>query len=449
MVSATRQLLDRVPTARSAVSAISFSGQMMGVVALDHQLRPVRPAIIWANSRSAKQSAALRERIGEDRGYQITGHRIHPNYSLSKIMWLAEMEPKSLRRTRFVCNAKDYIAARMTGSVVTDPSDASGTNAFDQESGTWSDEILAAASVLRTILPEIVPSTTVIGAVRKDAASELGLDNAPSVVVGAGDGATAAVGAGVVSAGDGAFACLGTSSWISVAAERPLLDPQKRTMTFNHAVPGAFLPMATMQTAGGALDWVVSAVAPGNDGEMIATLVDEAATVTAARDGLFFMPYLLGERSPLWDPDIRASFIGLSRHHTRAQLVRAVLEGVAFNLFTCVAAFREAGVGMRQVDVVGGGARSDLWLQIFADVWGAHLRRRSIVEEGNSLGAAVIAGVGIGTIPAFSVAKGLSTVTAEFEPDLTAHAEYAVAHTRFKDLYDRLRSWFAPGVVGT
>ena len=217
-------------------------------------------------------------------------------------------------------------------------------------------------------------------------------------------------------------------------------------MTFNHAVAGTFLPMATMQTAGGALDWVASAVAPGNDGGTIATLVGEAATVTAARDGLFFMPYLLGERSPLWDPDIRASFVGLSRRHTRAHLVRAVLEGVAFNLFTCVAAFREAGVGMREIDVVGGGARSDLWLQIFADVWGAHLRRRSIVEEGNSLGAAVIAGVGIGTIPTFSVAKGLSMVTAEFEPDLTAHAEYALAYTRFIEVQDRLSGWFTPDV---
>ena len=178
---------------------------------------------------------------------------------------------------------------------------------------------IGGSNVPRTILPEIVPSTTVIGAIRKNAASELGLDNAPSVVIGAGDGATAAVGAGVVSASDGAFACLGTSSWISVASKRPLLDPQKRTMTFNHAVAGEFLPMATMQTAGGALDWVASAVAPGNDGGTIATLVGEAATVTAARDGLFFMPYLLGERSPLWDPDIRASFVGLSRA-TRARI---------------------------------------------------------------------------------------------------------------------------------
>jgi xylulokinase len=437
---ATRTLLARTGTVPGAVRAIGFSGQMMGAVLLDSAYEPVRPALIWADHRSTAQADAVLARLPADEAYRLLGHRIHPTYSLTKLMWVRDNEPDAFARVRHVCLAKDYVVHRLTGVLVTDPSDASSTNAYDQRRGTWSDAVLAAAGLDRGLFPEIVPATTRVGTVRAEVADEAGVPAGTPVVLGGGDGPLAALGAGVVAPSDGAYAYLGSSSWVSMSADAPLHDPLRRTMTFNHVVPGRFVPTATMQAGGASLEWATDVLRPGEDPARFAELVADAADVDA--DGLYFLPHLLGERSPYWNAAARGAFVGLARHHGPAHLTRAVLEGVAFNLATCVTAFREAGYPIERVDAIGGGAVSDVWLRILADVWGATVRRRSIVEEANSLGAAVTAAVGAGLVDGFDVARSLSTVDAEFAPDPLRHRDYQRRHAEFLAAYRALEPWF-------
>lgn len=439
---ATRRLLASTGTSKGDVRAMALSGQMMGVVLLGADQRPVRPSIIWADTRSHAQCDRLVEAVGEQEAYRTLGHRLNPTYSLSKIMWVRESEPEAFARATSFCLAKDYVVARLTGVVATDPSDASSTNAYDQRAGAWSPQLLAAADLPSSLFPEVTASTTVVGRVRPDAADATGLAAGTPVVMGGGDGPMAAVGAGVIEPADGAYVCLGSSSWVSLSAREPLLDlPAMRTMTFDHVVPGSFVPTATMQAGGAALTWIADLLAGPEDRARFERLVSRAGEVGAAEDDLYFLPHLMGERSPHWNPRARGAFVGLARHHDQAHLTRAVLEGVAFTLATCIEAFRGAGVSVDQVDAIGGGAASDVWLQILADTWGATVRRRSVVEEANSLGAAVTAGVGVGLLD-FPVARDLSTVVAVFEPDPGAHEASLARHARFTDAYGHLEPWF-------
>ncbi|WP_341933275.1 xylulokinase [Microbacterium sp. LWO14-1.2] len=441
VIDATRQLIAKADVSPDAVVGLVVSGQMMGTVLLDAHGDPVRPAIIWADTRSGAQTRALEERLGAEAAYRVLGHRLNPTYSLEKIMWVRDHEPDIWARVRHFCVAKDYIVYRLTGRLATERSDASGTNAYDQLSGTWSADVLAAAGLDPALFPEILGSTSVAGALTAEAAGALGLPRTVRVVMGGGDGPLAAVGSGVVAPEDGAYVCLGTSSWISFASPAPLHDPLMRTMTFDNVVPRSFVPTATMQAGGASVQWIAEALSPDPARPETARLTADAGGDLDTED-LYFLPYLLGERSPLWDPSARGAFVGIGRHHTRAHLTRAVLEGVAFNLLTCIHAFRESGAAVDRIDAVGGGAQSDVWLGILADVWGVPVRRRTIVEEANSLGAAVTGAVGLG-LADFSAARALSEVTAEFAPDAGRHAVYAQRHARFTAAYDALAPWFA------
>lgn len=438
LCEATRALLAQQPDAR--IAGVSFSGQMMGAVLLDGAGEPVRPAIIWADTRSTVQTEQLIERVGMERGYAITGHRLNPTYSLAKVMWVRDNDPDAFARARHVMCAKDYVAYRLTGVMATDPSDASGTNAYDQAAGTWSSELLDASGV-GDLFTEIVPSTHILGGVTAEAAAATGLPMGTPVVMGGGDGPMAALGCGIVSAASGAYAYLGSSSWVSFAADAPLHDPLMRTMTFNHVIPDRFVPTATMQAGGASLQWIVEALEPGNDGAY-GELLDAAASATASVDDLYFLPHLLGERSPYWNPRARAAFIGLARHHDRANLVRAVVEGVAFNLYTAIDAFESNGARLASIDAIGGAANSAHLLQIFSDVWGLPIRRRALVDEATALGAAVVGGVAVGLFDDFDVAGRMSDLTGEFAPHSTAHEDYLASHARFLDAYRRIEPWF-------
>ena len=438
--AATRGLLERAGVPGSAVTGVGLSGQMMGAVFLGEDERPVRPAIIWADHRSTAQADRLLAAVGQEEAYRRLGHRIHPTYTLAKMMWVRDSEPENWTRTRHVCVAKDFVVHRLTGTLVTDPSDASGTGAFDQTTGDWSPLLLGAAGIDAELLPPVVPSTTVVGGLTAAAAAHTGLRPGTPVVLGGGDGPMAAVGAGVLTPDDGAYVCLGSSSWISASTTRPLHDPAMRSMTFNHVVPGHFVPTATMQAGGASLSWVMGLLGGADAG--YEDLLARAAEVPAADEGLFFLPYLLGERSPHWNAAAAGTFAGLQRHHAAGHLVRAVLEGVAFNLRTCIAAFTENGIPVESVDVIGGGAGSDLWMQVLADVWQVPVRRRTIVAEANSLGAAVTTAVGLGLVDGFGVARSLSTTTAEFVPDRARSEVSREQHEIFLDAYDRLEPWF-------
>ncbi|OZM77463.1 xylulokinase [Pseudonocardia sp. MH-G8] len=439
--SATRRLLDDVPGAVDRIEGVSFSGQMMGAVLLDAAGDPVRPAIIWADTRSTAQTDRLLERVGMERGYRITGHRLNPTYSLTKVMWVRDTEPAVFSRARRVVLAKDFVVHRLTGALVTDPSDASSTNAFDQSAGAWSDELIEAAGLDRALFPEVVASTTEVGTVTAVAAARTGLRAGTPVVLGGGDGPMAALGAGIVDAASGAYAYLGSSSWVSLAADAPLHDPQMRSMTFNHVIPGRYVPTATMQAGGASLQWIMDVLAPGEESRY-ERLLDAADGVQAAEDGLYFLPHLLGERSPYWNPRARAVFAGLARHHGPGHLARAVVEGVAFNLRTGLLAFLENGASIERIDAIGGAANAAPLLRIFADVWGVPVRRRTLVDEATALGAAVVGGVGVGLFDDFAVARRMSEQAAPCVPDAAAHARYRGEHAVFLDAYRRLEPWF-------
>lgn len=442
VVEATRTLLVQTSTDPAAVTGLVVSGQMMGAVLLDEHYQPVRDAIIWADTRAQPQTQQLVDRLGEDEAYALLGHRLNPTYSIAKVMWVRDNEPTVFDRVRWFCVAKDFVVHRLTGRLATEPSDASATNAYDQRAGTWSRAVIDAAGLDASIFPEIVPSTEVVGTLTADAAAATGLLPGTRVVMGGGDGPIAAVGASIVAPEDGAYVCMGTSSWISFAAEAPVLDPSMRTFTFDHVVPGHYVPTATMQSAGASVTWINELLSPEPDGQTLSQLVAQADTDDAATGGLYFLPYLLGERSPRWNPDARGAFVGIGRHHGRAHMVRAVLEGVAFNLAVCIDAFRASGTTIDRIDAVGGGAASDAWLQIMADVWGVPVRRRSVVEEANSLGAAIVGAVGLGLVDSFAAARDLSEVTAEFTPEAGRHDDYRRRLVRFDEAYQALEPWF-------
>jgi xylulokinase len=437
---ATRRLLAASGVPGDAVTGVGMSGQMMGAVFLADDHRPIRPAIIWADHRSTAQADRLLAEVGQTEAYRRLGHRIHPTYTLAKMMWVRDHEPEVWARTRHVCVAKDFVVHRLTGTLVTDPSDASGTDAFDQTTGTWSPLLLGAAGISPDLLPPVVDSTTVVGGLTAEAAVHTGLRPGTPVVLGGGDGPMAAVGAGVITPDDGAYVCLGSSSWISASTTRPLHDAAMRSMTFNHVVPGHFVPTATMQAGGASLAWVMDLL--GRAGAGYDELLQQAATAPAADEGLYFLPYLLGERSPHWNAAAAGTFAGLQRHHGAGHLVRAVLEGVAFNLRTCIEAFTENGIAVDAVDVIGGGAGSDVWMQVLADVWQVPVRRRTIVAEANSLGAAVTTAVGLGVVDDFGIARSLSTTTAEFTPDPARSDLSREQHGIFRLAYDQLEPWF-------
>lgn len=443
VVATTRELLARTGTRPDQVDGLCVSGHMMGLVLLDAAGEPLRPAMIWSDQRAAAEAAMLTDAVGSATGYRITGNRIAASYILPKLMWVRDREPATYARASALCMPKDYVNARLTGTIVTDRSDASHTGAYDLATGAWSPELLAAAGVEASLWPRVVESTDVIGTLLPAAADELGLRPGTRVVAGGGDGPMAAVAAGCISPDSPGYVCLGTSAWYACTTTEPFLDPEQRSFTLCHVVPDLFTPTATTQTGAGSLQWAAEALdGPSADiGELIAA----AAQVAASDEGLYFLPYLIGERSPWWDPHASGTFVGLRMHHRRAHLTRAVLEGVGYSLALCMAPLR-VDAPARGIDVIGGGAASDTWLGMLADIWGVPVRRRSVTNEANSLGAAVTGLVGLG-LADFSIAPTLSTVEAEFVPG--EHGPRQSTHlARFADAYRALRPWFSASRKG-
>lgn len=438
---ATRDLQERFDVRPEQVRAVSFSGQMMGAVLLDAAGEPVRPAIIWADTRARDQTEVLINEVGMEEGYRITGHRLNPTYSLAKLMWVRDNEPDTFARARHFLTAKDYLLHRLTGELVSDPSDASGTNAFDQAANAWSAELISASGIDRSLFPELVPSTTRIGRVRAEVASEAGLTVDTAIVVGGGDGPMGALGAGIVDRSSGAYTYLGSSSWVSFADTSPLHDPKMRSMTFNHVLPNRFVPTATMQAGGASLDWVTSVLMPDDD-ERFTALLAGAEESTAAESGLFFLPHLLGERSPYWNPRARAAFVGLQMTHDRGSMVRAVVEGVAFNLATGLVAFDEGGVRVQSMDAIGGAAKSPLVQQILADVWQVPIVPSGIGDHATSLGAAAVAALGIGVITEDEVPAFVGRTSGQGVAPALDSAVVDGWYDQFMDAYSRLEGWF-------
>lgn len=443
-VQATRELLATTGTSADRITGLCISGQMMGLVLLDAAGEPVRPAMIWSDQRAEAQSARLTDAVGAEHVYAVTGHRMGPTYPLPKLLWVRDNEPERYARTAAVCVAKDYVNYRLTGWLVTDHSDASSTDAYDLMAGTWSSELLAAAEVDAALWPPILDSTDIVGTLTTAAAEELGLPPHVRVVTGGGDGLMAGVGAGCVDPRSPGYVCLGTSAWYSCTTTAPVLDAQQRSFTYRHVVPGRFAPCATTQTGAGSLQWAAAAIGDGSN--ELSDFIEAAMKVPAADEGLFFLPYLIGERTPWWDPHASAVFVGMRMQHRRENLARAVLEGVGYALALCQQPLRPTGMDA-PIDVIGGGAVSDAWLALLADIWGAPVRRRSVTTQANSLGAAVTGLVGLGEAE-FGIATTLSRIEAEFVPGERSAAQ--TAHLRrYADAYLSLRDWFAASTGGS
>ncbi|MDQ7024017.1 MAG: xylulokinase [Anaerolineae bacterium] len=449
VISTTRQLLAESHVRGDEIACVTFSGQMQGVVAVDKAAKPLRSAIIWADQRATDAVNQLAERISPADVYRITGHRLSAAYSLPKILWIRDHQPDIFAATHKFMHAKDAIIARMTGQFVTDPSDASGMNLYHLEGGKWSDAILQAADLDSDKLPEIRRSIDIAGEIFPDVATEMGLPRGIPVVIGGGDGACASVGAGSVRENI-AYTYVGSSAWIARTSRKPIYDPQQRTVTFGHVVPDLFIPMGTMQTAGAAYQWVRDQLAPLEQqaaqdlGISAYTLLNAVAEISPpGANHLLFLPYLLGERAPRWNPDARAVFLGLTIRHTRADMVRSVMEGVAFNLCVILKAMQNQGVTIDSIRAIGGGVSRPFWSSIMADIYGVPLQRLAILESATSMGAAVVGGVGVGLYPDFSIAERMNPVTNTIHPNPENDAVYRQLLAVFENAYHAIEPIFS------
>ncbi len=394
---AVRKALAVAALAGDQIGCVGFSGQMHGAVMLDVTDEVVRPALIWCDVRTEKQCQELSEKVGAEALIRLTCNPALPNFTLTKFLWVRENEPENWKRVRSVMLPKDYVRFRLTGERATDMADASGTLLLDVAHRRWSHEVLQAAGMDESLLPRLFESSEICGKVSPSGAAATGLQPGTPVVAGAGDQAAGAVGMGIVAPG-AVSATIGTSGVVFAATDRPALDPKGRLHTFCHAVPGRWHLMGVTQAAGLSLRWFRDRFgAAGNeDGrDAYERLTAEAAALPPGSDGLLWAPYLMGERTPHLDPNARAALIGLTASHTRGHVVRAILEGVAFSLRDSFTLFAEMGVPVRNIRLGGGGARSPLWRQIQADVYGREVEVLE-AEEGAAYGAAILAGVGAG-----------------------------------------------------
>jgi len=438
----TRALLLSANASADDIAVISFSGHMNGALLVDEEGAPLRPAIIWADQRATSQADFIRERCGSERVYQLTGNRVSTAYTAAKLLWVKEHQPHLYQQTRYVLQAKDYAAFLFSGVFATDFSDASMTLLLDLAAREWSGELLEQLELRSDILPTIHPSAAVIGGVSEEAARETGLKVGTPVVIGAGDGACATVGAGAVSPGD-VYNYIGSSSWVALTTREPVLDPAQRTFNILHPEPDLNIALGAMQAAGGAFDWFERLCRDeDNHAPHYETLNKAAAQVPAGSRGLLFLPYLLGERSPHWNPQARGAFVGLSMTHGRPEMARAVLEGVSFNLRHILDILRGQGATVEAMRLIGGGGQSALWRQILADIYALPILRLELASEATALGAAIIGGVGVGLLPGYAVAHKIIPIIERIEPDETATAHYASIYPIFKQTYRALEPVF-------
>ena len=424
------------------IGGVGFSGQMHGAVMLDAAGSVVRPALIWCDVRTQAQCDRLNAEIGTDRIIELTCNPALPNFTLTKLMWVREHEPANWARVRSIMLPKDYVRFRLTGERATDVADASGTLMLDVARRAWSSELLPAAEIDRASLPSLFESPEVCAKISASGAEATGLAAGTSVVAGAGDQAAGAVGMGIVSAGT-VSATIGTSGVVFAATDRPALDPRGRLHAFCHAMPGRWHVMGVTQAAGLSLRWFRDQLARDTrtrTRDPYDALMEEATAVPPGCDGLFWAPYLMGERTPHLDADARGALVGLSAAHTRAHVVRAVLEGVAFSLKDTFTIFEELNVPVRKIRLGGGGARSALWRQIQADVYGREVEVLA-AEQGAAFGAGILAGVGAGVWNSIDEACGaVILTTGRVHPNPAASRLLDENYKTYRRIYPALKT---------
>ncbi len=436
-----RQVLKETSIAPEEIACLGLTGQMHGLVLLDEGGEVLRPAILWNDQRTGAQCDEMRDRLGKERLIQITGNDALTGFTAPKILWVKQNEPELYARARHILLPKDYVRYKLTGEFAVDCADGAGTILFDLKNRTWSEEVLEALEIPGEWLPDTFEGPQITGRVNADAASKTGLIAGTPVVAGGGDQAAQAVGVGAVRPGVIALT-LGTSGVVFATTESPLVEPEGRLHAFCHAVPDRWHLMGVMLSAAGSLQWYRDTLAPDVNFD---DLVKETANVPPGCEGLLFLPYLTGERTPHPDPLARGAWVGLTVRHKRAHLTRAVLEGVAFGIKDSFTLIENAGVGaIEQVRISGGGAKSLLWRQIIADVLGVELVTVN-TTEGAAYGAALLAGVGAGAFESVSAAcdttiqiTGRTTPTAATEKYQSIYPYFRALYPALKDEFDKL-----------
>lgn len=441
--TATRSLIEETGINPSDVAVVSFSGQMMGCLLVDSDGAALGRSIIWADMRAGKQAGILEERLSMERIYRITGHRASSSYSLAKLLWIKEKEPERYARGYKMLNAKDYIILKLTGRFATEFSDASGTNLLDLKGKNWSEEMIDAAGIHPEILPELCASTDIAGKITPEAARLTGLTAGTPVVFGGGDGCCAAAGAGVNSEGE-IYNVIGSSSWIAGASKDPFFDESMRTFNWVHLDRNLYSPCGTMQAAGYSYSWLRNTLCQAEielakkEGVSAYKLIDRVVSESKpGSGGVLFLPYLLGERSPRWNSDATAAFIGVRVTTGRSDLFRSVLEGVGYNL-KVILDIIDSRFRQKTVTVIGGAAKGEIWIRILADIWQKEIIVPYYLEEATSIGAAICGGIGIGAFDNFDKVKTFNPVNKIVKPDPNNAEIYERLHKTFNNAYDAL-----------
>ncbi len=418
------------------VAAIGLTGQMHGLTILDEAGQVLRPAILWNDQRTGAECDDIRERLGRENLIKITGNDALTGFTAPKILWVQKNEPEVFAKIKHILLPKDYVRFKLTGNPAIDRAGGSGTILFDLAARDWSPEVLEALEISAEWLPQTYEGPEVTGYVSAEAAQLIGLKAGTPVVGGGGDQAAQAVGVGVVQPGIIALT-LGTSGVVFASTDKPFIEPEGRLHAFCHAAPGRWHLMGVMLSAAGSLRWYRDTLAAGVDFD---TLLAPVAEAPPGSEGLLFLPYLTGERTPHPDPLARGAFVGLTVRHTQAHLTRAILEGVAFGLRDSFELIKAAGLAeINQVRISGGGAKSALWRQILADVFQAELATVN-TTEGAAFGAALLAGVGAGAWSDVDEACEVSIkVTGSTEPQPEAVARYEPFYAEYRRLYPALK----------
>jgi xylulokinase len=454
---AVRQALQSSNVQPADIACVGFSGQMHGAVLLDNADEVIRPAIIWCDQRSEAQSRELEEMFGCEELIRLTCNPPLTNFTATKLLWVREVEPRNWSRVAHVMLPKDYVRFRLTGERAIDMADASGTLLLDVANRRWSTEVLTKTGIDRHMLPSLYESPQVCAQISIAGAEATGLRIGTPVVAGAGDQAAGAVGMGIARAG-AVSATIGTSGVVFAATDRPALDPQGRLHTFCHAIPGRWHVMGVTQAAGLSLRWFRDRFGVEAQSQVEAQqstqaglqetrdpydrLAEEASTVPAGSEGAFWVPYLMGERTPHLDPNARAALLGLTASHTRGHIIRAVMEGVAYSLKDTFTIFDEMRIPVTSIRLGGGGARSALWRQIQADVY-AHEVEIVAAEEGAAYGAAILAGVGAGAWASVDEAcDKVVRVASRVAVDRRASSVMQNGYRTYRKIYPALRQVF-------
>jgi xylulokinase len=424
-----KEVLAKVASGAGGVAGIGLTGQMHGSVFLDGSDRVVRPALLWNDQRTQAQCDRITQAVGGERLISISGNPALTGFQAPKIVWLRDEEPENYGRVSRVLLPKDYVRLRLTGEYATDASDAAGTLLLDMRARDWSGEILDALEIPHEWMPEVYEGPEETGALREEVAEELGLPPNIPVAAGGGDNAAAAVGTGIVGPGL-VNSSVGTSGVLFAHTDEFKPDPSGRLHAFCHAVPGAYHLMGVTLSAGGSLSWWREAL--GGDFD---ELVEAASDVPPGSEGLVFLPYLSGERTPHLDPKARGAFFGLTARHGAQHMTRAVMEGVIFSLRDSLEIMRELDVPIDDVRATGGGARSDLWRQLQADIYATPIRR-TVADEGPAYGAALLAGVASGTYADVDEATCVVELREEItEPESERSKIYGDYYEVYRSLY--------------